>query len=169
VEYKIGERIGKMKDVVVDVTDAKWPITGLVVSPGFGQGEVIVTVPNVVKLDEKDSNMLAVGADAVISKEVLDVSSRTHMKLDFIDNLPVFSSDGVKVGKIYDVDIATSIRPWKAKKLLVKRESSSKDKSKRMRLDVRHVTNVSDKGVRLDFSSSQVDNLWAGDDDVGPY
>jgi len=168
VEYKIGDRIGKMRDVVVDVTDPKWPVMGLMVSPGFGKGEVMVTVPQVVKLSEEDGNKLMVGPDALISKQLVDVSSRTHMKLDFIDNLPVLSSDGATVGKIYDVGIATSIRPWKASKLLVTRENTSHSQSAKLRLDVRHVTKVSDTGVWLDFSKDQVENLWAGDDNIGP-
>jgi sporulation protein YlmC with PRC-barrel domain len=158
VEYKIGERIGKVKDVIVNATDATWPIMGLVVSPGFGKGEVIVTVPNVVKLDDEEGNRLTVGPDAVISKMVVDISTMSKMKLDFIDNLQVLSSDGENVGKVYDVSIATGVRPWKAKKLLVHRNRSDVS-SRRLRLDIKHIKNISDKGVELDLSKAQVDKL----------
>lgn len=162
VEYKVGDRIGKVNDVIVDVTDAKWPIHGLAVSPGFGKGEVIVTPPNDVTLDDEEGNRLVIAHDAAISTKVVDVSNMKSLKLDFIDNLPVMSSDGERVGSVYDVTIATRVKPWKVKKLLVRSKilkGGLKRSERRLRLDVKHVKRVSITGIELGLSKAQVDKL----------
>lgn len=156
VEYRTGDKIGTVNDVLVDTTQDKWPIVGLMISPGFGKKNIMVTPSDEVVINLEEEEKIVVTGKAKLEVPITDASKMKQLSLDFIDKLPVVTQDGEKLGKIYDAVIMPRVTPWKVWKVLVKVPGL---KSRRLRMDVRDIQRVTDEAIELNLSMAEIEEI----------
>ena len=154
VEYRTGDRIGKLEDLAVDSTTDKWPVVGLIVDMGLGKDDKLIDPGEHIKVDLDEEHNIELGGKATLRTPHTDASRLDHLRMSFVDGKKVFSKDDQLLGKVYDAVVFTHIKPWKVKKLLV---STRGLRSRRMRVDVRDVVKVSDEGIVLDMEMGEVE------------
>ncbi len=154
IEYRTGDRIGKLGDLAVDTTKELWPVVGLIVDMGFGKGDKMIDPGEHIEVDIEEERNIELGGKAILRDPHTDASRLDHMRLHFLDGKKVFSSDEQLVGKVYDAVVFTHIKPWNVKKLLV---STKGLKSRRIRLDVNDITKVTTDGIVLDMEMAEIE------------
>ena len=87
---------------------------------------------------------------------MIDASNRAHMLAEFIEDKPVLTKDGEKIGKVYDAVVMEGLKPWKVWKVLIKTKGL---RSRRLRLDVRDITKVTDEAVELSLLKAEIEEL----------
>ena len=119
VEYRTGDKIGKLKDIIVDSTKERWPVVGLYISPGIGRAEIVMAPTKMMDINVDEETIVVTG-DATLDKPVTDASNTENLLLEFIENRPVLTKDGENIGKIYDAVVMEGVKPWKVWKILIK-------------------------------------------------
>ena len=155
VEYRTGDKIGKLKDIIVDSTQERWPVVGLYVSPGIGKGEIVLVPTKMVDIDADEETVVVTG-DAKIEKPMIDASNWQHLLLEFVEGRAVLTKDGEKIGKVYDAVVMEGVKPWKVWKILVKTHGL---KSRRLRMDVRDIAKITDEAVELKLLKAEIEEL----------
>jgi sporulation protein YlmC with PRC-barrel domain len=155
VEYRTGDKIGKLKDIIVDSTKERWPVVGLYVSPGIGKAEIVLEPTKMVDIDVDEETIVVTG-DAKIIKPVIDASNIEDLLLEFIEDRPVLTKDGEKIGKIYDAVVMEGVKPWKVWKVLIKTQGL---RSRRLRMDVRDIVKITDEAVELKLLKAEIEEL----------
>lgn len=155
VEYKTGSKIGVIKDIIMDTTQERWHVVGMVVSPGITQKEMVVEPGEDVKID-LDEETVIVTDKSTLDPALMDASSQKHLRLKFIHKKEVCSKDGEKIGKIYDTVITTRTVPWKVWKVLIKVPGFI---SRRVRLDIRDIDTITDDCVKLTLTKSELEEI----------
>jgi sporulation protein YlmC with PRC-barrel domain len=116
VKTPIGDKAGKLDDLIID--SETWKITHLVFSKGFFRKERTGVIPADVKVNDDEKEI-------IVSPEVdhIDINAKEssvhHLYLSDLEDRKVLSSDGEKVGRVYDVEIATGLKKWEVWKLLI--------------------------------------------------
>jgi len=155
VEYRTGDKIGKLKDIIVDSSKERWPVVGLYVSPGIGKAEIVLEPTKMVDIDIEEETVVVTG-DAKIIKPVIDASNLEALLLEFIEDRPVLTKDGEKIGKVYDAVVMEGVKPWKVWKVLVKTQGL---RSRRLRMDVRDIVKITDEAVELKLLKAEIEEL----------
>lgn len=155
VEYKTGSKIGVIKDIVVDTTEKRWIVVGIVVSPGIMKEEVEIKPDEDVEID-LDEEIVKITEKAEQDSPPMDASSQKHMRLSFIHKKKVYSKDGEKIGKIYDTVFTTRTVPWKVWKVLIKVPGFI---ARRVRMDMRDIDTITDERITLALTKSELEEI----------
>ena len=158
-EYKTGDKIGIVKDVVVDTTKEKWPVLGLVVSPGVLKKNVMVAPTEQVRIDVDEERVMVPG-ETKLEEALVGGSSRRMLQLGFMHKTPVYTKDEIKIGKIYDAVITTRLVPWKVWKVLIKVPELI---SRRLRLDIRDIEKIADDRITLKLTRDELEETTEED------
>ena len=155
VEYRTGDKIGKLKDIIVDSTKERWPVVGLYISPGIGRAEIVMAPTKMMDINVDEETIVVTG-DATLDKPVTDASNTENLLLEFIENRPVLTKDGENIGKIYDAVVMEGVKPWKVWKILIKTKGL---RSRRLRMDVRDIAKITDEAVELNLLKAEIEEL----------
>jgi sporulation protein YlmC with PRC-barrel domain len=155
VEYKTGSKIGVIKDIIMDTTQEKWHVVGMVVSPGITQKEIVVKPGDDVKID-LDEEKVIISDKSTLDPAPTDASSQKHLRLAFIHKKEVYSKDGEKIGKIYDTVITTRLMPWMSWKVLIKVPGFI---GRRVRLDIRDIDTINEERITLKLTKSELEEI----------
>jgi uncharacterized protein YrrD len=156
VEFQTGDKVGKLEDLVVDTTKERWEVVGLRVAPGLVHRDIMVVPTQDVEIDIAEEETIVITGQAALEKPITHAASKVKMDLDFLDNLPVITADGEKIGKVYDIVVLERVKPWKVWKLLVKQKGLRK---RRLRMDVRDIGNVTDEGIELKLKLAEIEEI----------
>lgn len=163
VEFQTGDKVGKLDDLVVDSTKERWPIVGLKVVPGIARKELMVMPTHDVQIDVEEEEKIVITGKAKLEKPLVDASARSRMDLEFLDDLPVVTMDGERIGKVYDVVILERVKPWKVWKVLVKQKGLRK---RRLRMDVRDIGKVTNEAIELKLKLAEIEEIEQETDTV---
>ena len=147
VEYGTGERLGKVRDVIVDTRRTNWPVTGLVITPGLGRGRHRLDVPTAELEVDPHARVLRRRGRTELIEEGPNASSLDHLHLSGLDGAAVYSQDDQPVGRAYDFVIATSPPSgWLVWRFLVNVPGA---RSRRLRLHVDDIASVERRRITL--------------------
>ncbi len=150
----LGEKIGKVKDAIVDTTGEEWNVKELVVSKGLLKGEAVFSFEDIKKFDEDEKRIaLKDGTDLQDFDE--EKLSHEYLSMDAVKERDVFDSNEEEIGKIYDYVLATNLTPWQVVKILI-RPHGNRLKGRRIRLDVEKITEIKDV-ITVNISRDEVD------------
>ncbi|HEX9709953.1 MAG TPA: PRC-barrel domain-containing protein [Candidatus Thermoplasmatota archaeon] len=153
VEYATGDKLGKVRDILVDTTGAKWPVVGLVVGSQASTREHLLTPSAKVSVVEKAGKRRVVVTGHAEMKPITHrASSRDRMRLSHLDRADVKGDDDKSVGRLYDVVLRLSTDPWRVDRLLVRPKGV---KGRRLRVAPQHVAAVRRKEVVLSMSAEE--------------
>lgn len=155
VEYRTGDKIGKVKDIIVNAKEERWPVVGLLISPGIGKGEIVIEATKMMEIDNDEETIVITG-EATITKPFIDASNMANLLAEFVEGRPVLTKDGEKIGKVYDLVVMEGVKPWKVWKFLVK---TSGLMSRRLRMDVRDIAKITDEAVELKLLKAEIEEL----------
>ena len=155
VEYRTGDKIGKLKDIIIDSTMERWSVVGLYISPGMGKSEIVIVPTKLVDINVDEETIVVTG-DATTERPVVDASDLEHLLLEFVEDKPVLTKDGENIGKIYDAVVMEGVKPWKVWKVLIKTQGL---RSRRLRMDVRDIAKISDEAVELKLLKVEIEEL----------
>ena len=141
VQYGTGEKIGTVRDLVVNTKVAEWPVKGLVLAHGLGRRRHLLDVPTrELEVDPHEQVLIRKG-HAPLREEGSRVSALDHLRLSSLDGAKVYDRDDEYVGTAYDFAIAT--RPlggWVVWRFLVRRPGA---RARRLRLSIGRIDQVS--------------------------
>jgi len=138
----LGEKIGKVKDVLVDTTGKEWDVKEIVFSWGILKGNGVFSLGDIKKFDESEKRIELKGRVELreFDKEKF---SRKYLSMNAVKDRDVFGSDEEEIGKIYDYVVATKLTPWQVVKILI-RPHERRLKGRRIRLDVELISQIKD-------------------------
>lgn len=138
----LGEKVGHVKDMIVDTTKDEWDIVDVLISKGMIKGKGVFSFDSIEKIDENE--------EEIVLKEHAEIDDLNEEKfghdyilMDEIKDKKIFSEDEEEIGKIYDFVVATTLTPWKTIKLLVHPHEHI-IKGRRIRLDVDNISKITD-------------------------
>ncbi len=153
VEYATGGKLGKVRDILVDTTRARWPVVGLVVAAGPSSRERLLVPGARVKLVERGGRRKVVVTGHVQLKPILQrASPRDRLRLSHLDRAEVKGEDREAVGRLYEVVLRTSTLPWRVDRLLVKPKGL---KARRLRIAPTQVATVRRKQLVLSMTADE--------------
>jgi len=155
VEYNTGSKVGVVKDIVVDTTEERWHVVGIVVSPGITQKEIMIKPSEDIAID-LDEETITISDKEEHDMAPEDASSQKKLRLAFIHKKEVYSKDGEKIGKIYDTVFTTRMRPWKVWKVLIKVPGFI---SMRVRLDIRDIETIDEDRITLKLTKNELEEI----------
>lgn len=110
-------KIGKLRGMILNTNS--WRVTHFVISYGMGKKAKKLVPEKFIKKFDIDNNQIILTEEH--QEEEVPKVSRTEkfMCKDFI-GIPVLSSDGKKIGKIFDFDIPERLKIWKIWKIMIR-------------------------------------------------
>ncbi|MEA3457843.1 MAG: PRC-barrel domain-containing protein [Candidatus Thermoplasmatota archaeon] len=138
----LGEKVGKVKDAVVDATREEWLVKEIVFSWGVMKGDGVFSFEDIENLNESEER-IELKERAELRDFDKEKFSRRYLSMDAVGNRDVFGSDEEEIGKIYDYVLTTKLTPWQVTKLLIK-PYGTRLKGRRIRLDVENVSQIKD-------------------------
>lgn len=158
----VGEKIGKVKDVIVDTTKEKWVVKGIVVSTGIIGKDVLFNIEDIGKIGEDEKTIdMKEGAE---KREIREIFSPEYIPMEIIQEREVFSSDEEKVGDIYDYVVTTELTPWEIWKVLI-RPSEKRLIGRRMRIDTKDISQIKDKIV-VKWLKEEIEEMSGSPEDI---
>lgn len=141
VQYGTGERIGTVKDLIVDTQAPRWPVKGLILSHGIGRRRHLLDVPTRdLEVDAHEKVVIRRG-HTPLHEEGPGVSALDHLRLSSLEGAKVYTRDEELLGTAYDFAIATRpVGGWLVWRFLVRRPGL---RSRRLRLGVGSIDHVS--------------------------
>lgn len=155
VEYDTGSKVGVVKDIVVDTTEERWRVVGIVVSPGIAKKEIVVKPDKEVAIDI-DEETITISDEAEQDMAPEDASSQKNLKLEFIHKKKVYSKDDEKIGKIYDAVIMTRMAPWNVWKVVIRVPGFI---AMRVRLDIRDIESIDEDRITLKLTKDELEEI----------
>jgi len=155
VEYKTGSKVGVVKDIVVDTTEERWRVVGIVVSPGIAKKEFVIKPDKDVTID-LDKETITISGEAEHDMAPEDASSEKNLKLEFIHKKKVYSKDDEKIGKIYDAVIMTRMAPWNVWKVVIRVPGFI---AMRVRLDIRDIESIDEDRITLKLTKDELEEI----------
>jgi len=155
VEYKTGNKVGVVKDIVVDTTEERWRVVGIVVSPGIAKKEFVIKPDKDVTID-LDKETITISGEAEHDMAPEDASSEKKLKLEYIHKKKVCSKDDEKIGKIYDAVIMTRITPWSVWKVIIRVPGFI---AMRVRLDIRDIESIDEDCITLKLTKDELEEI----------
>jgi sporulation protein YlmC with PRC-barrel domain len=149
----LGEKVGHIKDFIVDTTKDEWDVVDVLISKGMMKGKGVFSFDSIEKFDE-DEQEINLKEHAEIDDLDEEKFGHDYILMEEIKDKKIFSVDEEEIGKIYDFVIATSLTPWKTIKLLVHPHEHI-IKGRRIRLDVDNVSKITDV-ITVDLSKDKI-------------
>ena len=116
VKTPLGDKVGKVEDIIFN--GETWKVEYIVISEGFLKKTRIGVKPEDVKID--DENEAIIVSPEVEHIEISsDISSIHRIFFSDFKRKGVLSSDDVKAGHVYDIDVATQLKRWEVWKILI--------------------------------------------------
>lgn len=153
VEYSTGDRLGKLQDLLVDTTGARWPVVGLIVAAGTPPRErLLASGPHVRVVERGRKRRLVVSGHVQLKPVSHRASPRNRLRMSHLDGAEVKGLEGKPVGKAYDFALRTAVDPWRVDRILVRPKGL---KSRRLRVGPAQVSSVRHKQLVLSISSEE--------------
>ena len=154
VKYATGERIGTVRDLVVNAEAPEWPVTALVLSGGLGRKGHLLDVPTrELEVDSHERTLVRRG-HAELRPDQDRGSARNHLKLGSLEGAKVYSKDEQLLGTTYDFAIATSPPGgWLVWRFLVAQPGM---RSRRLRLHVSDIDSVESGRIVLKATKDEI-------------
>lgn len=141
VVNSVGEEIGKIKDIYIDINT--WKIVAFEISPGALKKNQTIRSRDVSRFDETSKHVLL--KDGYETSEVPKQVLKEMYPFNELKKHHVVDKDGQKVGKIYNLEIPIEkLRQYRVWKLLVKTGL----KERRIRISTKEIKEIMDD-VRL--------------------
>jgi sporulation protein YlmC with PRC-barrel domain len=141
VVNSVGEEIGKIKDIYIDINT--WKITAFEISPGALKKNLMIKSKYISKFDEETKHVLL--KDGYETSEAPKQVLKEMYPFNELKKHHVIDKDGEKVGKIYNLEIPIEkLKQYKVWKLLVKTGL----KERRIRISTKEIKEVMDD-IRL--------------------
>ena len=113
----VGNKVGKLKDVYVDLDS--WKGTAFEYSPGALKKDKVFMVSQISRMDHEEGNMIL--RDKFEDMDPPEKTKREMYPFKEIQKLQVVDSMGEKVGKVYNIDIPVEkLKDFKVWKLLIR-------------------------------------------------
>ncbi len=154
VQYGTGEKIGTVRDLVVNTTARRWPVTGIVLTHGLSHRRRCLDVPtDELAVEARDHRLVRRGRTP-IHEEAVDTSTPDHLVLGSLEGAKVYSRDEQYLGRAYDFAISTApAGGWLVWKFLVR---PSDARSARLRLRVGDIAEISRDRIVLKASKDEL-------------
>ena len=154
VQYGTGERIGTVRDMIVNTRNAHWPVTGLILTRGLARRRHLLDVPTRELTVDPHERVLVRKGHTPLADEPVGGSAIDHLRLSSIEGARVLSRDQEYLGQAYDFAIATRpLKGWQVWRFLVRAPGL---KSRRLRLSVDDVDRIENGTIVLRRSRDQV-------------
>ena len=114
IRSQMGDRMGKMKDLVIDTSN--WKVKGLVIAE---KKKRMLVNPHDLKIEWAEEKII-LSPEVRTVEDLQEKSSVHNMYLSDLVKKHVISSDDEEVGRIFDVEITTELKDWEVWKLLIK-------------------------------------------------
>ena len=151
IRSKLGDDMGKLEDLIID--SSTWKVKGLIVAEGLLVKNRSLVKPFDIKLDH-DVEQILLSPEAKTEEITQEKSSIHYLYLSDLMKKHVITSDDDKIGKIYDIEIATELNEWKVWKLLIKVGF----KQRRLRVRPENISKLGED-VRIGMTKEEVENL----------
>jgi len=126
----IGEKIGKITDLLVDTRETPWTVKKITLKKRILGKSFAYPIDQVEKVNKTQKNVRITG---YVKPETPPTLSKVDMMfLGDLTKKNAVSEDGEKIGKIYDFDVSTLTKPWTVEKVLIK----TGIKKRRLRISV---------------------------------
>ena len=155
VEYNTGSKVGVVKDILVDTTEERWRVVGIIVSPGIAKKEIVIKPNEDVTID-LDEETITISDEAGHDMAPEDASSLKKLKLEYIHKKKVYSKDEEKIGKIYDVVVMTRMVPWNVWKVIIRVPGFI---AMRVRLDIRDIESIDEDRITLKLTKGELEEI----------
>ena len=129
----IGEKIGKITDLLVDIRETPWTVKKITLKTGMFGKSFAYPIDQVGKVNKAQKNVRVTGY--VEPEQPPTLSKVDMMFLRDLAKKNAVTEDGEKIGKIYDFDVSTVTKPWIVEKVLIK----TGIKKRRLRISVDRV------------------------------
>ena len=154
VQYGTGEKIGRVRDLIVNTQKANWPVTRLVLSRGLGRGTHLLDVPTRELEIDREKHAVVRHGHAQFHEETSRASSLDHLRLSLLDGARVYSHDDQPIGRAYDFVIATTPpEGWLVWRFLVRVPGG---RSRRLRLHVADIESVQKGKITLKAEKDEI-------------
>jgi len=150
MKSKLGDDMGKLKDVIID--SKTWNVNGLVLK-GLVKKEKTFVKPKSIELAEKEERIY-LSPEVKVYEVSQEKSSMNYLYLSDLMKKKVFSNDDEKIGKVYDIEIATELKNWKVWKLLIKVGF----KKRRLRIKPQTIMELGED-LKIDMTKAEVEEL----------
>ena len=139
----IGEKIGKITDLLVDARETPWTVKKITLKTRRMPGKSFTyPIDHVGKVNKTRKN---VRVTAYVEPETPPSLSKVDtMFLGDLTKKTAVTEDGEKIGKIYDFDVSTLTKPWTVEKVLIKIGT----RKRRLRISVDRVKTI-EKNVTI--------------------
>ncbi|MDI6916665.1 MAG: PRC-barrel domain-containing protein [Thermoplasmatales archaeon] len=134
----LGDKIGKVEDVVVHIKD--WNIKEVAVSPGLFKKTAGYSFDAVKNVDDNKKRVVIEGEARPASKPTTG-----YINVNDLMRKKIFSSDEKEIGKMYDAVVVTKPEYWRMEKVLIHHGTLKR----RLRLSSSEIESVADKIVLL--------------------
>jgi len=114
----IGEKIGKITDLLVDTCKTPWTVKKIALKTRMLGKSFAYPIDQVEKVDKTQKTVQVTGH---VEPETPPTLSKVDMMyLEDLTKKNAVTEDGEKIGKIYNFDISTVTKPWTVEKVLIK-------------------------------------------------
>jgi len=133
----IGEKIGKITDLLVDTRKTPWTVKKITLETRRMLGKSFAyPIDQVEKVNKAQKNVRVTG---YVEPEAPPALSKVDMMfLGDLTKKNAVTEDGEKIGKIYNFDVSTVTKPWTVEKVLIK----TGIKKRRLRISVDRVKTI---------------------------
>ena len=138
----IGEKIGKITDLLVDTRETPWTVKKITLKTRRMLGKSFAyPIDHVGKVDKTQKNVRVKG---YVEPETAPTLSKVDMM--YLGDLKktAVTEDDEKIGKIYNFDVSTLTKPWTVEKVLIKTGT----RKRRLRISVDRVKTI-EKNVTI--------------------
>lgn len=154
VQYATGEKIGRVRDLIVNTEKENWPVTALVLSRGAARGSHLLDVPTRELEIDREKHAVVRHGHAQFHQEASRASSLDHLRLSSLDGARVYSHDEQSIGTAYDFVIATTPPGgWLVWRFLVRVPGA---RSRRLRLHVSDIESVQKGRITLKAEKDEI-------------
>jgi len=132
----IGEKIGKITDLLVDARETPWTVKKITLKTRMFGKSFAYPIDQVEKVNKAQKNVRITG---YVEPETPPMLSKVDMMfLGDLTKKNAVTEDGEKIGKIYNFDISTLTKPWTVEKVLIK----TGIKKRRLKISVDRVKTI---------------------------
>ena len=138
----IGEKIGKITDLLVDTRETPWAVKKITLKTRRMLGKSFAyPIDHVGKVDKTQKNVRVKG---YVEPETAPTLSKVDMM--YLGDLKktAVTEDDEKIGKIYNFDVSTLTKPWTVEKVLIKTGT----RKRRLKISVDRVKTI-EKNVTI--------------------
>ena len=133
----IGEKIGKITDLLVDTRETRWTVKKITLKTRRMLGKSFAyPIDQVENVNKTQKNVRVTG---YVEPETPPTLSKVDMMfLEDLTKKDAVTEDGEKIGKIYNFDVSTLTKPWTVEKVLIK----TGIRKRRLRISVDRVKTI---------------------------